>query len=37
MEFDYVTQLSIITATTALIFNLQFWSRSDPNVVPIAD
>ena len=37
MDFDYITQLSIITATTALIFHLQFWSRSDPNVVPIAD
>jgi hypothetical protein len=37
MEFEYITQLSIITATTALIFHLQFGSRSDPNVVTIAN
>lgn len=37
MEFEYITQLSITTATTALIFHLQFWSRSDPNVVTITN
>jgi hypothetical protein len=27
------TKLAIITVTTVLIFNLQFWSLSDPSIV----
>jgi hypothetical protein len=36
LELDHITQLSIITGTTVLIFNLQFWSRSDPGVDAMA-
>lgn len=37
LGLDHITQLSIITATTILIFNLQFWSRSDPSVIPMTN
>lgn len=37
LELDHVTQLSIITATTVFIFDLQFWSRSDPDVIAIPE
>lgn len=32
-QWSHVTQLTIISATTALILSLQFWSRSDARVI----
>ena len=37
LDLGYLTQLSVITATTVLVFNLQFWSRSDPRVISLPD
>jgi hypothetical protein len=37
LDVDRSTQLAVITATTVIIFDLQFWSLSDPSIVNAED